>query len=67
MHHVPGGPPVSGPVVTGFLVLTVTLVLGSLVLLVRGVRRNDSTSHLLGLLTMIAAGIPAAAYGAASG
>jgi hypothetical protein len=67
MHHVPAGSPVSGPVVAGFLVLSVVLVLGSLVLMVRGVRRNDPTGDLLGLLMMIAAGIPAAVYGAASG
>jgi ABC-type dipeptide/oligopeptide/nickel transport system permease component len=58
---------VSGPAVAGFLLLTVTLVLGSFVLLVRAVRRNDPTSDLLALLTMIGAGIPAAVYGAASG
>jgi hypothetical protein len=57
----------SGPVVTGFLVLTVALVLVSLVLLVRAGRRNDPTWDLLGLMVMITAGIPAAVYGAAVG
>ena len=57
----------SNPVVTGFLVFTVVLVLASLVLLVRGVRRKDALSDLLGLTTMITAGIPAAVYGAAAG
>ena len=57
----------SGPVVAGFLVLTLILVLGSLVLFVRAGRRNDPIGDLLGLLTMIAAGVPAAVYGAAAG
>jgi hypothetical protein len=49
------------------LVLTVALVLAAVVLLVRSVRRHDATFDLLGLVTLLAAGVPAAAYGAASG
>ena len=56
----------SGPLVVTFLVLTVVLVVGSLVLVGRAIRRNDPTGDLLGLLTMIAAGIPAAVYGTAA-
>jgi hypothetical protein len=58
---------VSGPAVVTCLVLTVALVLGAVVLLVRSVRRHDATFDLLGLVTLLAAGVPAAAYGAASG
>jgi hypothetical protein len=49
------------------LVLTVVLVLTAVVLLVRSVRRDDATFDLLGLTTLLVAGAPAAAYGAASG
>lgn len=57
----------SGPAVVACLVLTVVLTLGAIVLLGRPVRPDDPASDLLGLMAMIAAGIPAAVYGAASG
>jgi hypothetical protein len=57
----------SGPVVVTCLVLTVVLVLTAVVLLARSVRRHDATFDLLGLVTLLVAGAPAAAYGAASG
>jgi hypothetical protein len=58
---------VSTPSVVACLVLTAVLVLGGLVLLVRSLHREDPTGDLLGLMSLIAAGAPAAAYGAASG
>jgi hypothetical protein len=58
---------VSGPAVVTCLVLTIALVLCAVVLLVRSVRRHDATLDLLALVTLLAAGVPAAAYGAASG
>jgi hypothetical protein len=57
----------SGPAALACLVLTVALVLASLVLLVRAGRRHDPTRDLLGLMAMIAAGVPAAVYGVAAG
>ena len=57
----------SGPGVLACLVLTALLVLGGVVLLGRSLRRKDATGDLLGLMTLMAAGVPAAAYGAASG
>jgi len=58
---------VSGPAVLACLVLTVALVVGGIALLVRSHRRLDATGELLGLMTLMAAGAPAAVYGAASG
>jgi hypothetical protein len=58
---------VSGPAVLACLALTVALAAGGLVLLVRSHRRLDATGELLGLMTLMAAGVPAAVYGAASG
>jgi hypothetical protein len=58
---------VSGPAALACLVLTVALAAGGLVLLVRSHRRLDATGELLGLMTLMAAGVPAAVYGAASG
>ena len=57
----------SGPAVLACLVLTAALVLGGVVLLVRSVRREDATGDLLGLMALMAAGAPAAVYGAAAG
>jgi hypothetical protein len=58
---------VSGPAVVACLVLTAALVLTGVVLLVRSRRRSDATGDLLGLMALMAAGAPAAAYGAAAG
>jgi hypothetical protein len=49
------------------LVPTAVLVLAGVVLLGLSRRREDATRDLLGLMTLIAAGAPAAVYGAASG
>jgi hypothetical protein len=58
---------VSGPALVACLVLTAALVGGGGVLLVRSLRREDATGDLAGLMTLMAAGVPAAVYGAASG
>jgi hypothetical protein len=58
---------VSGVLVIGSLVLTAVLVLAGVILLVRSLRREDPTGDLLGLMALMAAGAPAAAYGAAAG
>ena len=57
----------SGPAVLASLVLTAVLVVAGVLLLVRSLRREDATGELAGLMTLMAAGAPAAVYGAASG
>jgi len=57
----------SGAAVIACLMLTAALVLGGVVLLGRSLRREDATGDLAGLMTLMAAGVPAAVYGAASG
>jgi len=58
---------VSGPALVACLVLTAGLVLAGVALLVRSRRRSDATGELLAMLALMAAGAPAAAYGAAAG
>ena len=57
----------SGPALVACLVLTAGLVLAGVALLVRSRRRSDATGELLAMLALMAAGAPAAAYGAAAG
>jgi hypothetical protein len=57
----------NSPLALASLVLTAVLVLVGIVLLGRSLRRKDATGDLLGLMTLMAAGAPAAVYGAASG
>jgi hypothetical protein len=54
--------------VTGAVCLLLVLALASVGtwLLFRGYRRDDALGSLLGLLVIVAAGIPAAAFGAVS-
>lgn len=54
------------PVLTACLALAVSLVLVSLIAFVRSHRQRDPLGSLVGLLAMLTAGIPAAAYGAMS-
>jgi len=58
---------VSGPALVACLVLTAGLVLAGVALLVRSRRRSDATGELLALMALMAAGAPAAVYGAAAG
>ena len=57
----------SGPALLACLVLTAGLVLAGVALLVRSRRRSDATGELLALMALMAAGAPAAVYGAAAG
>jgi len=58
---------VRGPALLACLVLTAGLVLAGVALLVRSRRRSDATGELLALMALMAAGAPAAVYGAAAG
>jgi drug/metabolite transporter (DMT)-like permease len=57
----------SGPALIACLVLTAVLAVIGVVLLARSHRGEDSLQALLGLVMLMAASIPAAVYGAASG
>jgi hypothetical protein len=54
------------PLLITCLVLVGSLVLVSVIAFVRSHRRRDPLGALVGLLAMLSAGIPAAAYGAMS-